>query len=103
MAEEIRAYKPRCCKKAYLHKSSAVRHEKYCFCNPDNKACLSCGNFITDFHTVYVPPHGDQNYGDADYEEKYNYCDYNDKTFGHRPGEQEWTRDCIHWIPKVGD
>lgn len=56
---------------------------------------------MTDFNTVYVPTHGDQNYGDADYEERYNYCDHTEKTFGHESGEQEWVRNCKHWIPII--
>lgn len=99
--EEIKAYKPKCCKKLYFSKYSALRHEKKCFCNPDNKACLSCGNFMTDYNTVYVRPQGDGNYGDDDYEQRYNYCECTGKTFGNETDEQQWKRDCCQWIPKA--
>lgn len=103
MAEKIEAYKPKCCKKLYFSKYSAIRHEKQCFCNPDNKACLSCGNFITDFNTVYVRPTPGNNPGDDDYEQRYNYCEHNGKSFGHGLGEQEWVSNCKNWIPRGGD
>ena len=45
MAEEITAYMPKCCRKAYLSKYSAVRHEKKCMKNPDNRACITCKHF----------------------------------------------------------
>lgn len=48
MAEEIKAYKPKCCNKAYIHKSSAIRHEKRCYKNPENKACKMCKYFEYD-------------------------------------------------------
>lgn len=104
--EEVKAYKPKCCNKAYLHKASARRHEKRCFFNPDNKACVTCKNFMTDYNTVYVPPHGDQNYGDADYEERYNYCNYDNFIIGtdlHKPGHKQFQSHCSHWVKRDGD
>lgn len=100
--KEIKAFACDYCKKIYRHKSSAKRHENRCFYNPKNKACISCGNFITDYETVYVRPHGDQNYGDADYEERYNYCEYTNKVFGAETVErrQEFQHNCKHWIQK---
>ncbi|WP_312372708.1 hypothetical protein [Lachnoclostridium sp.] len=98
--EEIKAYKPKCCKKAYLYKSSAFRHENKCFKNPDNKACVSCDNFVTAYNTVYVPPHGDQNYGNADYDERYNYCNYDGVIIGtdlQKNGHKPFQFNCPHW------
>lgn len=104
--KEVKAYKPKCCKKAYLLKGSASRHEKTCFRNPDNKACLTCDRFKTDYNTVYVQPHGDQNYGDADYEEKYNWCTYDDFIIGtdlYKTDHKQFQSHCNYWMLKVGD
>ena len=66
---EIKAYKCEYCnKKIYQNKSSCIRHEKKCFANPKMKACRSCEYLVKILETVYVQPHGDQNYGDADYD-----------------------------------
>ena len=97
--KEIKAYQCDYCNKYYKHKSSAKRHENKCFKNPSNKACLTCGNFVTDYETVYVPPRGDQNYGDADYEQRYNYCDYDGLTFGHEETNKPFEHNCKYWIP----
>lgn len=40
--EEIKAYKPKCCSKAYITKRACVEHEKRCLWNPDNEACHTC-------------------------------------------------------------
>lgn len=40
--EQIIAYKPKCCNKAYMSKYSAIRHERKCPKNPDNQACQTC-------------------------------------------------------------
>ena len=40
--EEIKAYKPKCCSKAYITKRACVEHEIRCLWNPDNKACHTC-------------------------------------------------------------
>lgn len=102
--EKITAYKPKCCNKAYYSYSGAWHHEKRCFKNPDNKACLSCGNFITDYNTVYVPPIAE--YGDRDYEERYNYCNYDGFIIGtdlHKRGHKQFQNNCEHWMPRAGD
>ena len=39
---EIKAWKPKCCNRAYMSKYSALRHEKLCWYNPDNKCCFTC-------------------------------------------------------------
>lgn len=103
--EEVKAYKPKCCNKAYLTKSGAWKHEHKYYKNPDNKACLTCGRFMTDYNTVYVRPHGDQNYGDADYEEKYNWCEYDNEIISseYLPGNKPFQHNCPRWIPKAGD
>lgn len=44
--EQIIAYKPCCCNKAYMTKTGATRHEKTCYKNPNNRACITCRNFI---------------------------------------------------------
>ena len=43
--EKLYGYKPSCCNRIYLQKRSAIRHEKSCFKNPNNKACITCNNF----------------------------------------------------------
>lgn len=105
MPEKIEAYKPCCCSKAYMHKSSALKHEKRCFKNPVNEACLTCKNCVKELETVYVPPHGDENYGDADYEKAYYWCEvYNKELVGKYEEEtsdkMHYRRDCKKWIPK---
>jgi len=105
--EEIKAYKPKCCKKAYICKGSATRHEKLCCKNPDNKACITCGHFITDYHTVYVQPHGDQNYGDADYDIKYYHCEVDGVNIGsdyfNDNNAKPFTKNCKNWVLKEGE
>lgn len=71
--KEIKAYQCDFCTKYYKHKSSAKRHENICYSNPDNRACLTCGNFVKYYKTVYVRPYGDQNYSVGDYEEYEEY------------------------------
>jgi len=43
--EEITAYACDYCRKFYKSKSSAKRHEKTCYHNPNNRACLTCKHF----------------------------------------------------------
>jgi hypothetical protein len=83
MPKEITAYTCSFCDKVYKLKSSAARHEKKCFANPANRACRSCSHAVKDRDTVYVPPHGDQNYGDADYEIDYIWCEINQQYLSH--------------------
>lgn len=52
--KEIKAYQCDFCKKYYKHKSSAKRHENICYSNPDNRACLTCGNFVKYYETDLV-------------------------------------------------
>lgn len=74
MAELINAYKPICCTKAYINKSSAVRHEKRCPKNPENRACQTCKHCIESTETYYNPYHnGDC--GSTDYDYKYLWCE----------------------------
>jgi len=80
---EIKAYACDYCNKYYKHKSSARRHETRCFKNPQNKACLTCGNFKTDYKDV-----------------KYNYCDYTGRSFQDYDGNrQKFQHNCKHWKP----
>lgn len=101
--EEIKAWKPKCCNKAYIRKGSATRHERRCPHNPDNKACATCGYNTEESNTVYVPPHPGHNYGDDDYDEYYRWCGFHEKEI------TKWEREgetippqiyCEHWIPK---
>lgn len=55
--KEIKAYQCDYCDKYYKHKSSARRHEKQCFRNQDNRACLTCGNFDNLETTEYGEPY----------------------------------------------
>lgn len=100
--EEIKAYKPSCCNKAYIYKSSAKRHENKCFKNPDNRSCLSCGNFIKDSNTIYVRPVDGHDYGDDDYEEPYWYCNHDENIHGNAEVDysKEFQYHCKHWTPR---
>ena len=78
MAEKIQAYKPVCCNKAFLYKSSAERHEKRCPHNPQNKACQTCLHKIMLSETFYNPYHNG-NPGSTDYDVPYWFCDVYEK------------------------
>lgn len=39
-------------RKIYLSESSAKRHEKGCFLNPENRACASCG--LNDWNRLCI-------------------------------------------------
>lgn len=96
--KEIIAYECEFCgKKRYKHKGSAKRHEDKCFANPKNKACRTCEHAIKDSDTVYVKPHGDQNYGDADYDIDYIYCDITDDFLYHPNKPCHFEHNCSHW------
>ena len=98
--EEITAYKPFCCNKVYIKKSSAKRHETMCPHNPANHACTTCSNRIIESITRYVPPHGDQNYGDADYDEFIWYCEFDGSTLTNGMGYEEGKpleMHCSNW------
>ena len=74
MPELIKAYKPICCNKAYMKKSSAVRHEKKCPKNIANRACQTCRHRTESTETYYNPYHnGDC--GSTDYDYKYWWCE----------------------------
>lgn len=106
--EIVSAYKPKCCKKAYLLKGSASRHEKNCAYNPDNKACATCGHCSYESDTVYNPFHGGDP-GSTDYEEYYYWCDQHEKVISQYPNGKKpeeclsYQKHCINWISKVGD
>ena len=74
MPELIKAYKPTCCNKAYMKKSSAVRHEKKCPKNIANRACQTCRHRTESTETYYNPYHGGD-CGSADYDYKYWWCE----------------------------
>lgn len=96
--KEIVVYQCEFCeKKIYKTKSSAIRHEKRCYANPVNKACRTCKHAIKDSDTVYVQPHGDQNYGDADYDIDYIYCEITDNFLYHPEKPCEFKNNCSHW------
>lgn len=100
--EEIKAWKPMCCKKAYMTKGNARRHEKKCPRNPENKACATCGHNYEESNTVYNPHHGGDP-GSTDYEERYFWCDYYDREIS-KYGANEKAMlpqiNCKHWMPK---
>lgn len=74
MPELIKAYKPICCNKVYMKKSSAVRHEKKCPKNIANRACQTCLHRTESTETYYNPHHnGDP--GSTDYDYKYWWCE----------------------------
>lgn len=101
--EEVKAYKPKCCKKAYLLKSSAVRHEKNCIYNPDNKACATCIHRIKESQTVYVRPYPCNNPGDNDYDVFCDYCEVLEQIMGTAGASVDYEFNCKHWEAIGGD
>ena len=100
--KEIAAWKCDYCKKYYLNKSSAKMHEEKCFYNPNNHACLTCGNFCHYSNTVYVPPQlGDWSYGEHDYEQNCSFCQASNKSFDTENLEekQSFQHHCKNWLP----
>lgn len=100
--KEITAWKCDYCKKHYLNKSSAKRHENKCFYNSNNHACITCGNFCHYSNTVYCPPQlDDWGYGEHDYEEIKVFCRATEKCFeAETMGEkQRFQNHCKIWIP----
>ena len=95
--QEIKVFQCEYCDKIYKIKSSCARHEHRCFANPGNKACRTCKHAIKDSDTVYVRPHGDQNYGDADYEVNFTYCEITEKYLIHPTEPCEFKHNCPHW------
>lgn len=76
----VQAYSPKCCTgKSFIKSYVCKRHEQNCPKNPDNKACATCAHRVVEQETVYVRPHGDQNYGDADYDVNVWYCSVDGK------------------------
>ena len=102
--EEIKAYKPCCCSKAYMTKQGAKKHEASCFNNKANRACITCKNCSEEYDTVYVPPRGDENSGDADYDLKYYYCEHYQRELISKLCPEEkgiyYRRDCEYWEDK---
>jgi hypothetical protein len=82
----VQAFQCEFCEKVYKNKDSCRKHEKQCFANPIMKACRSCKYAIKDSETVYERPHGDQNYGDADYDIEFTYCEITEKSLNY-PGK----------------
>lgn len=76
--QEITAYKPKCCNRAYMSKSSAIRHERNCPNNPDNRACQTCKHKSEEWETVYNRYHNG-NPGSTDYDVKYWWCEHFEK------------------------
>ena len=98
--KEITAFKPDCCNKAMLTKSSALRHERKCPKNPANKSCPTCRYYSETEETVYNPFHyGDP--GSTDYEVMVRWCDFDEDDPVKLTGENEfngWERkDCPNW------
>ena len=82
--EEIKAYKPKCCSKAYITKRACVEHEKRCLWNPDNEACHTCGKREV-----------------VDGEEKRWYCPVRDRLIGIFEAGNEMlpVSHCEDWEP----
>lgn len=96
--QEIKAYECEFCNnKIYKLKSSAKKHENKCFANPKNKACRTCKHAIKDSETVYVRPHSDQNYGDADYDIDVIWCEITEKYLSHPEKECNFENNCPNW------
>lgn len=99
MAEKIQAYKPVCCNKAFLYKSSAERHEKRCPNNPQNKACQTCLHKIVLSETVYNPYHNG-NPGSTDYDVSYWFCNVYEKEISKYANDGKTIRlkmNCEKW------
>ena len=45
MPRKRTAYQCDFCKKVYLTEKTTIAHEKWCYHNPKNKACVTCLNF----------------------------------------------------------
>lgn len=94
MAEKISAYKPKCCSKAMMTKGSALRHERNCLRNPDNKACMTCSYLRKDsieiegniYEGIHLPTY---------YDEFYYYCELDEIE-----QQYELKRDCKKWKEK---
>lgn len=100
--EEVKAWKPICCNKAYLNKGSARTHEKRCPYNPKNKACATCGHNSKESNTVYVPPQPGHSYGDDDYDEYFYWCNHFEKKISRFEivGKTIFPQiHCDYWIP----
>ena len=95
--KEIKAFQCEFCGKVYKNMSSAKRHEKKCFANPINKACRACKHAIKDSETVYVRPQGDQNYGDADYDINFIWCEITQKYLSHPEEPCGFKHNCIYY------
>lgn len=93
----ITAYACEFCSKVYKNKSSAIRHEKKCYANPANKACRTCAHALNDSETVYVPPHENQGYGDADYDIHFIYCEITNKYLSHPDKPCEFRHNCPYY------
>lgn len=101
----VQAYSPKCCThKAFIKADVARRHEKNCPKNPDNKACVTCANRVVEQDSVYVRPHGDQNYGDADYDVNVWYCSVDGKAllsrFNNKENGKPLQMHCSSWEMK---
>lgn len=84
--EQVTAWKPKCCNKAYLYKGNARRHEKNCPYNPDNKACATCGNCIKEWDEFYS-----------------YWCDHHEKfieKYCFDENALQPQKHCEHWKPK---
>lgn len=95
--KEVTAYMPDCCNKAMLSKSSAIRHERRCPHNPQNRACPTCANYTTEKETYYNPYHnGDP--GSTDYDYDTYWCDHDTEC----PKEiTDIKMSCENWKPLV--
>lgn len=83
MPKEVTRYQCEHCKqKTYSTKSNCTRHENDCYANFNVKACRTCKYYSKESETVYVPPKGDSNYGDDDYEREYLLCRVYQKELG---------------------
>lgn len=100
--EEVKAWKPVCCNKAYIIKANAKRHELTCPWNPKNRACATCGCNSSESETVYMTPRNG-NYGDDDYDRQYYWCSYFEKEISKSEvvGKTIFPQShCNYWTPK---
>ncbi len=69
---EITAYTCSYCGRVYKIKSSAVRHEKRCFANPEQKACRTCKHVVKGKEVIHdVSEDGEK----TEYDVSYLYCE----------------------------
>jgi hypothetical protein len=93
----IEAYQCEFCLKIYKSKGGCRKHESRCFANPVMRSCRSCKYATKEQETIYVPPQGDQNYGDADYDIETIICRITEKYLHHPEKQGAYESNCAYY------